>query len=199
MCPRPTPTTAGTWGTGGTCSPCSGAWPPRRASGWTATRGWSPRAPTWRSVPRGAAGARSGRARAGGAAQPGTRLRSTGRVPGGPGARTLRLIRAGATDHGRDGQGHRRRAGRRRLTGPRGTLERIVPTFPAGRDSHADLEIDLIPITIPELVRLLRDTVIPPPYRDRPHRQPWPQWRRRHQNRPRRAHQRWNVYADITP
>jgi len=71
--------------------------------------------------------------------------------------------------------------------------------FPAGRDSHADLEIDLIPITIPELVRLLRDTVIPPPYRDRPHRQHWSPWRRRHQYRARRAHQRWNVYADITP
>jgi len=39
------------------------------------------------------------------------------------------------------------------------------------RDSHADLEIGLIPVTIPELVRLLRDTVIPPPCRDRPHRQ----------------------------
>jgi SRSO17 transposase len=69
----------------------------------------------------------------------------------------------------------------------------------AHRDSHADLEIDLIPITIPELVRLLRDIVIPPPYRDRPHRQHWSQWRRRHQYRARQAHQRWNAYADITP
>ena len=33
-------------------------------------------------------------------------------------------------------------------------------------DSHTDPEIGLIPITIPELVRLLRDTVIPPPCRD---------------------------------
>jgi SRSO17 transposase len=67
------------------------------------------------------------------------------------------------------------------------------------RDSHAGLEIGLIPITIPELVRLLRDTVIPPPCRDRPHRQHWSQWRRRHQYRARQAHQRWNAYADITP
>jgi len=63
----------------------------------------------------------------------------------------------------------------------------------------AGLEIGLIPITIPELVRLLRDTVIPPPCRDRPHRQHWSQWRRRHQYRARQAHQRWNAYADITP
>jgi SRSO17 transposase len=67
------------------------------------------------------------------------------------------------------------------------------------RDSHADPETDLIPITIPELVRLLRDTVIPPPRRDRPHRQHWSQWRRHHQYRARQAHQRWNAYADITP
>jgi hypothetical protein len=64
------------------------------------------------------------------------------------------------------------------------------------RDRHADREIGLIPITIPELVRLLRDTVIPPPCRDQAHRQHWSQWRRRHQYRARQAHQRWNTYAD---
>jgi SRSO17 transposase len=67
------------------------------------------------------------------------------------------------------------------------------------RDSHADREIGLIPITIPELVRLLRDTVIPPPCRDQAHRQHWSHWRRRHQYRARQAHQRWNIYADTTP
>jgi hypothetical protein len=67
------------------------------------------------------------------------------------------------------------------------------------RDSHASPEIDLIPITIPELVRLLRDTIIPPPCRDKTHRQHWSQWRRRHQYRARQAHRRWNTYADTTP
>jgi hypothetical protein len=67
------------------------------------------------------------------------------------------------------------------------------------RDRHTDRPIDLIPITIPELVRLLRDTVIPPPCRDQAHRQHWSQWRRRHQYRARQAHQRWNTYADTTP
>jgi SRSO17 transposase len=67
------------------------------------------------------------------------------------------------------------------------------------RDSQAGQEIGLIPITIPELVRLLRDSVIPPPCRDQAHRQHWSQWRRRHQYRARQAHQRWNAYADTAP
>jgi SRSO17 transposase len=67
------------------------------------------------------------------------------------------------------------------------------------RDVRADLETGLIPVTIPEMLRMLRGTVIPPPRRDRAHRQHWSQWRRRHQYRARQAHQRWNVYADATP
>ena len=63
----------------------------------------------------------------------------------------------------------------------------------------AGLDAGLIPITIPELLRLLRDTVIPPPRRDRPHRQHWSAWRRRHQHRARQAHQKWNAYAGTTP
>jgi SRSO17 transposase len=54
----------------------------------------------------------------------------------------------------------------------------------------------LIPITAPELLRLLRGTVIPPPRRDRTHRLHWSFWRRRHQGRARLAHQRWNAYAE---
>jgi SRSO17 transposase len=54
----------------------------------------------------------------------------------------------------------------------------------------------LIPITAPELLRLLRGTVIPPPRRDRTHRLHWSFWRRRHQHRARQAHQRWNAYAE---
>ncbi len=49
------------------------------------------------------------------------------------------------------------------------------------RDTHPGQEIGLIPVTIPEMLRMLRGTVIPPPRRDRAHRQHWSQWRRRHQ------------------
>ena len=67
------------------------------------------------------------------------------------------------------------------------------------QDASSDLDAGLIPITIPELVRLLRDAVIPPPRRDRAHRLHWSAWRRRHQHRARQAHQRWNAYAETTP
>jgi len=67
------------------------------------------------------------------------------------------------------------------------------------QDTGSDLDAGLIPITIPELLRLLRDIVIPPPRRDRAHRLHWSAWRRRHQHRARQAHQRWNAYAETTP
>jgi SRSO17 transposase len=63
-------------------------------------------------------------------------------------------------------------------------------------DTSPDLGAVLIPVTVPELLRLLRGTVIPPPRRDRAHRLHWSTWRRRHQHRARQAHQRWNAYAD---
>jgi SRSO17 transposase len=66
-------------------------------------------------------------------------------------------------------------------------------------DGGSDLDTGLIPITVPELLRLLRDVVIPPPRRDRAHRLRWSEWRRRHQHRARQAHQRWNAYAETTP
>ena len=66
-------------------------------------------------------------------------------------------------------------------------------------DAGSDLDAGLIPVTVPELLRLLRDTVIPPPRRDRAHRLHWSTWRRRHQHRARQAHQRWNAYAETTP
>jgi hypothetical protein len=59
--------------------------------------------------------------------------------------------------------------------------------------------LELIPVTVPELLRQLRGTVIPEPRRDRPHRDAWALWRRRHQYRARQAHQRWHAYADETP
>jgi SRSO17 transposase len=59
--------------------------------------------------------------------------------------------------------------------------------------------LDLIPVTVPELLRQLRGTVIPDPRRDRPHRDAWALWRRRHQHGAQQAHQRWHAYADQTP
>ena len=67
------------------------------------------------------------------------------------------------------------------------------------QDAGSGLDAGLIPITVPELLRLLRDIVIPPPRRDRAHRLHWSAWRRRHQHRARQAHQRWNAYAEATP
>jgi SRSO17 transposase len=66
-------------------------------------------------------------------------------------------------------------------------------------DAGSGSDAGLIPVTVPELLRLLRDTVIPPPRRDRAHRLRWSDWRRRHQHRARQAHQRWNAYAETAP
>jgi hypothetical protein len=67
------------------------------------------------------------------------------------------------------------------------------------QDAGSGLDAGLIPVTVPELLRLLRGIVIPPPRRDRPRRLHWPDWRRRHQHRARQARQRWNAYAETTP
>ncbi len=66
-------------------------------------------------------------------------------------------------------------------------------------EASSDPDTGLIPVTIPELLRLLRGTVIPPPRRDRPHRLHWSTWRRRHQHNARQAPQRWNAYAEAPP
>ncbi len=60
-------------------------------------------------------------------------------------------------------------------------------------EGRSDLDAGLIPITVPELLRLLRGIVIPPPRRDRGHRLHWSAWRRRHQYHARQAHRRWNA------
>ena len=67
------------------------------------------------------------------------------------------------------------------------------------QDAGSDLDTGLIPVTVPELLQLLRDVVIPPPQRDRAHRLHWSEWRRRHQHRARQARQRWNAHAATTP
>lgn len=66
------------------------------------------------------------------------------------------------------------------------------------RDGAPDA-LGLIPVTVPELLRQLRGTVIPAPRRDRAHRDAWSLWRRRHQYQARQAHQRWHAYADEPP
>jgi SRSO17 transposase len=66
------------------------------------------------------------------------------------------------------------------------------------RDAGAGL-LELIPVTVPELLRQLRGTVIPGPRRDQAHRDAWTLWRRRHQYRAQQAHQRWHAYADEVP
>jgi SRSO17 transposase len=66
------------------------------------------------------------------------------------------------------------------------------------RDGNA-AALGLIPVTIPELLRQLRGTVIPEPRRDQAHRDGWSLWRRRHQYRAQQAHRRWHAYADELP
>ncbi len=74
----------------------------------------------------------------------------------------------------------------------------VAAAFQRTRDEDAGI-LGLIPVTIPELLRQLRGTVIPEPRRDRAHRDGWSLWRRRHQYRARQAHQRWQAYADKVP
>jgi SRSO17 transposase len=65
-------------------------------------------------------------------------------------------------------------------------------------DQAASTSPELIPLTVPELLRLLRGPVIPQPRRDPAHRHRWSDWRRHHQYQACQAHQRWNAYADAT-
>ena len=74
----------------------------------------------------------------------------------------------------------------------------VAAAFQRARDKDAGI-LEMIPVTIPELLRQLRGTVIPEPRRDRAHRDGWSLWRRRHQYRARQAHQRWQAYADAQP
>jgi SRSO17 transposase len=74
----------------------------------------------------------------------------------------------------------------------------VAAALQRARDDSADT-LGLIPVTIPELLRHLRGTVIPEPRRDRAHRDAWSLWRRRHQYQAQQAHQRWHAYADELP
>jgi SRSO17 transposase len=74
----------------------------------------------------------------------------------------------------------------------------VAAAFQRALDEDAGI-LELIPVTIPELLRQLRGTVIPEPRRDQAHRHGWSLWRRRHQYYARQAHQRWHAYADKLP
>jgi SRSO17 transposase len=68
------------------------------------------------------------------------------------------------------------------------------------RESRTDPDLPLaIALTSRELLRLLRQLLLPAPRRDRDHVHRWSLWRRRHQHRAREAHRRWHAYADATP
>jgi SRSO17 transposase len=75
----------------------------------------------------------------------------------------------------------------------------VAATCQRALDAAAGTLAELIPVTVPELIRQLRGTVIPDPRSDRPHRDAWFLWRRRHQYQARQAHQRWHAYADEVP
>ena len=75
----------------------------------------------------------------------------------------------------------------------------VAVTLQRQHDGASGPDTGLIPVTVPELLRLLRDTVIPPPRRDRPRRLHWSDCRRRHQHRARQSHQRWNAHAETAP
>jgi SRSO17 transposase len=74
----------------------------------------------------------------------------------------------------------------------------VAAAFQRALDEDAGI-LELIPVTIPELLRQLRGTVIPEPRRDQAHRHGWSLWRRRHQYYARQAHQHWHAYADKLP
>ena len=44
------------------------------------------------------------------------------------------------------------------------------------QEASSGPDAGLIPVTVPEVLRLLRDIVIPPPRRDRDHRLHWSAW-----------------------
>jgi SRSO17 transposase len=74
----------------------------------------------------------------------------------------------------------------------------VAAAWQRTRDSSDGL-FELVPVTIPELLRQLRGTVIPDPRRDKAHRDAWALWRRRHQYHAQQAHQRWHAYAEEQP
>lgn len=79
-----------------------------------------------------------------------------------------------------------------------GAFLAVAAAWQRAADSAAGI-LELIPVTVPELLRQLRGTVIPAPRRDKQHRDAWAQWRRHHQYDAQQAHQRWHAYADEVP
>jgi len=79
------------------------------------------------------------------------------------------------------------------------TLLAVAAALQRHLDADLPDDLQLIAIAIPELLRQLRGVLIPEPRRDPVHKLAWSIWRRRHQYRSRRAHQRWHTYAEATP
>jgi SRSO17 transposase len=75
------------------------------------------------------------------------------------------------------------------------TFLTVASALERAQDAATSAAAGMIAITVPELLRLLRGTVIPPPRRDREHALNWSDWRRRHQHRAQQAHRHWNAYA----
>lgn len=57
-------------------------------------------------------------------------------------------------------------------------------------------DLELVPVSCPELQHLLTATVLATPSRDADHIRRWSLWRRHHQAVARQCHQAWNAYAD---
>jgi SRSO17 transposase len=66
-------------------------------------------------------------------------------------------------------------------------------------EDAAPAQADLVPVSCHELLRLLRQLILPTPLRDLAHLLHWSAWRRRHQHRARISHLRWHDYADTPP
>jgi hypothetical protein len=82
---------------------------------------------------------------------------------------------------------------------PVGWIRALLAVAAWQRARYGSAVLGLIPVTMPEIQRQLRGTVIPEPRRDKPHGDACALWRRRHQYRAQQAHRRRNAYADATP
>jgi len=72
-------------------------------------------------------------------------------------------------------------------------LHRIADV--ARTDESAPAEAAMIPLTRPELLRILRAFVLPQPVTDPEHILRWSRWRRRHQHQAATCHRHWNEVA----
>jgi hypothetical protein len=74
----------------------------------------------------------------------------------------------------------------------------VAATLQREQDASSDPDAGLIPITVPELLRLLRDIVIPPTRRDRPTGCTGRSGDDATSTAPCHAHRHWNAHAETT-